>query len=123
MRTLAILALLTAAFISSTVTAAQTSATYPVKPIRLVVAFSPGGTPDMLARMFAPKMSEAWKQPVIVENRPGASGIIGAAIVAKAAPDGYTILAGSPGFSITAALTPNLPYDPIKDFAGVAQLG
>lgn len=96
---------------------------YPTKPIRLVVAFSAGGTPDTLARMIAPRMSENWKQPVIVENRPGAGGALAAAIVAKAAPDGYTLLASSPGFSITAALTPNLPYDSIRDFVGVAQLG
>lgn len=68
-------------------------------------------------------MSENWGQPVVVENRPGAGGTIAASIVAKATPDGYTLLATSPGFAITAALQPNLPYDPLKDFAGVAQLG
>jgi tripartite-type tricarboxylate transporter receptor subunit TctC len=96
---------------------------FPTKPIRLVVAFSAGGTPDTLARMMGPKMSESWNQPVVVENRPGAGGTIAAATVAKAAPDGYTLLATSPGFAITAALQPNLPYDPLKDFAGVAQIG
>ena len=102
---------------------AQAQQAYPVKPIRLVVAFSAGGTPDTLARMIGPKLSESWKQPVVVENRPGAGGTIASAIVAKAAPDGYTLLAHSPGFSITAAITPNLPYDAVKDFACVAQLG
>lgn len=96
---------------------------FPSKPIRLVVAFSAGGTPDTLARMMGPKMSESWNQPVVVENRPGAGGTIAAAVVAKAAPDGYTLLATSPGFAITAALQPNLPYDPLKDVAGVAQIG
>lgn len=97
--------------------------TFPTKPIRLVVAFSAGGTPDTLARLLGPKMSEAWKQPVVVENRPGASGMIAAAIVAQAPPDGYTLLATSPAFAITAALHSNLPYDPLKDFTGVAQIG
>jgi tripartite-type tricarboxylate transporter receptor subunit TctC len=102
---------------------AQNTQSFPHKPIRLVVAFGPGGTPDTLARLMGPKMSETWKQPVIVENRPGAGGVIAAAIVAKAAPDGYTLLATSPGFAVTAAIQPDLPYDPLKDFAGVAQIG
>jgi tripartite-type tricarboxylate transporter receptor subunit TctC len=97
--------------------------TFPMKPVRLVVAFPPGGTPDTLARLIGPKLSEAWKQPVVIENRGGAGGTIAAMIVAKAAPDGYTLLQTSPAFAITAALQPNLPYDPIKDFAGVTQIG
>lgn len=96
---------------------------YPAKPIRLVVAFSAGGTPDMLARMLGQKMGETWGQPVVIENRPGAGGTIAANIVAKAAPDGYTLLATSPGFAVSAALQPNLPYDPLKDFSGVANIG
>lgn len=111
------------ALIAAMASHAQTKQTFPAKPIRLVVAFSAGGTPDTLARMFGPKMSETWKQPIVVENRPGAGGTIAAAIVAKAAPDGYTILATSPGFAVTAALQPNLPYAPLKDFAGIAQIG
>ena len=102
---------------------AQVKQAFPQKPIRLVVAFSPGGTPDTLARMIGPKMSDTWKQPVVIENRPGAGGAIAAAIVAKAAPDGYTLLQTSPAFAITAALSPNLPYDPVRDFAGVVQIG
>ena len=96
---------------------------YPAKSIRLVVAFSAGGTPDMLARMLGQKMGETWGQPVVIENRPGAGGTIAANIVAKAAPDGYTLLATSPGFTVSAALQPNLPYDPLKDFSGVANIG
>jgi tripartite-type tricarboxylate transporter receptor subunit TctC len=96
---------------------------FPTRPVRLVVAFSPGGTPDTLARMIGPRLSDAWKQPVVIENRSGAGGTIAAMIVAKAAPDGYTLLQTSPAFAITAALQPNLPYDPIKDFAGVTQIG
>jgi tripartite-type tricarboxylate transporter receptor subunit TctC len=87
------------------------------------VAFSAGGTPDTLARMVGPKMSESFGQPVIIDNRPGAGGTIAAALVAKAPPDGYTLLATSPGFAVTAALQPSLPYDPLKDLTGVAPLG
>ncbi|MEQ1775347.1 MAG: tripartite tricarboxylate transporter substrate-binding protein [Burkholderiales bacterium] len=96
---------------------------YPSKPIRLVVAFTAGGTPDTLARLIGPRLGETFGQPVIIENRPGAGGALAANIVAKAAPDGYTLLATSPGFAVVAALQPNLPYDPIKDFAGVANIG
>lgn len=114
---------LVAALLVAAPAVAQKEAPFPVKSIRLVVAFSAGGTPDTLARLIGPKMSETWKQSVVIENRPGAGGTIAAAIVSKAAPDGYTILATSPGFAVTAALQPSLPYDPIKDFAGVAQIG
>src|SRR3954465_3450400 len=109
--------------IASSPAIAQKQQPYPVKPIRLVVAFTPGGTPDTLARLIAPKIAENWKQPVVIENRPGAGGTIASSIVAKAPPDGYTLLAHSNGFAITAALTPNLSYDPLKDFAGVASIG
>ena len=102
---------------------AQKQQPYPVKPIRLVIAFSPGGTPDTLARLIGPKISESWKQPVVIENRPGAGGTIASTIVAKAPPDGYTILAHSNGFAITAALSSSLSYDPLKDFAGVTAIG
>jgi tripartite-type tricarboxylate transporter receptor subunit TctC len=103
--------------------ASQSGQAYPSKPIRIVVAFSAGGTPDTLARMLGPKMSEAWKQPVVIDNRPGAGGTIAAALVARAPADGYTLLATSPGFAVTAALQPSLPYDPLKDLMGVAPLG
>ena len=96
---------------------------FPTKPIRFVVPFSPGGGTDTLARIIAQKMADSWGQSVVIENRTGAGGTIGAAIVAKATPDGHTLLVSSPGFVISAALQPNLPYDPIKDFAGVSQLG
>src|SRR5689334_10968759 len=88
---------------------------YPTRPIRLVVAFSAGGTPDTLARLIGPKLSESLGQPVVIENRPGAGGTLSANIVAKAAPDGYTLLATSNAFAISAALQPSLPYDPLKD--------
>lgn len=102
---------------------AQAQQKFPTKTIRFVVPFSPGGGTDTLARIIAQKMSENWGQSVVIENRTGAGGTIGAAIVAKATPDGHTLLVSSPGFVVSAALHPNLAYDPLKDFAGVTQLG
>jgi len=96
---------------------------YPTKPIRIVVPFSPGGTSDVLARLIGQKMSEGLGQPVVIETRTGAGGTIGAALVAKATPDGHTLLISSAAFTISAALNPNLPYDAIKDFAGITRLG
>ncbi len=96
---------------------------FPAKPIRLVVAFTAGGTPDTLARLLGPRVSEALGQPVVIENRPGAGGTLAANIVAKAAPDGYTLLATSGAIAITAALQPSLPYNTLKDFAGVVSIG
>jgi tripartite-type tricarboxylate transporter receptor subunit TctC len=103
--------------------AQPTQAAFPSKPIRLIVPFSAGGTPDTLARMIGPRMSERWGQPVVVDNRSGAGGTLGAGAVAKATADGYTLLLTSPSFVFSAALQPILPYDPIKDFAGVAGIG
>ena len=96
---------------------------FPSKPIRLVTAFTPGGTTDILARMVGPGMSETFGQPIVIENRPGAGGVIAATIVAKAPPDGYTLLATSAALPISAVLSSNANYDPLKDFAGVAELG
>ena len=94
--------------------------TYPAKPIRFYTPYPPGGTTDILARLFGAKMYEAWNQPVIVEAKPGAGGNIGADFVAKSAPDGYTILMGASGpLAINASLFSKLPYDPLKDFAPV----
>jgi len=93
-------------------------ATYPTKPVRLVVPFPAGGTTDILARAAAQRMSEAWGQQVIVDNRPGAGGNIGAELVAKAPPDGYTLLMGTVGtHAINASLYSKLPYDHVKDFS------
>jgi len=118
LRRMAVLAVLAAASAH-----AQTPAGYPERPLRIVVPSSAGGTQDTLARLIAPKLSEAFRQPVVVENRGGAGGMMGASVVAKAAPDGYTLLLASPGFAVGAALHRNLPYDPHKDFIGVAQIG
>ena len=96
---------------------------FPSKPVRVVAPFSPGGNTDVLARILTQRMSEVWSQPVVVENRTGAGGTIGTGIVAKATPDGHTLLLSSAAFVISAALHPNLPYDSLKDFAGVTRLG
>jgi tripartite-type tricarboxylate transporter receptor subunit TctC len=94
---------------------------YPSKPIRLIVPFPPGGSIDPVARMLGPKLAESWGQQVIAENRPGANGAIGTEILAKAPPDGYTlILLGGGTHVINALLARNLPYDSVKDFAPVA---
>jgi len=92
----------------------------PGKPIRIIVPFAPGGTSDVLARLFAPKMQESFGQPVIVENKPGASGNIGADFVAKSPPDGLTIALMDVGnFVISPSVLPNVPFDVVKDFAPV----
>jgi len=99
------------------------AAVYPVKPIRLVVPFAPGGATDVVARLVGQKLSERLKQPVVVENRPGAGGNIGAEQVAKAAPDGYTLFIGTIATNaINQSLYRNLPFDPAKDFVPVAPL-
>ena len=94
---------------------------YPSKPIRMVVGFPPGGGTDVVARILQPRLSELLGQPVVIENRPGATGTMAAGQVAKAAPDGYTIMMGHVSVNaIAPALFSNLPYDVIKDFAPVA---
>lgn len=94
--------------------------TYPSKPIRMVVGFPAGGTTNIMARTIGAKMAEQFGQPVIIDNRPGASGIIGADIVAKAQPDGYTLLMSSSTHGTNLSLYSKLPYDTIKDFSPVA---
>lgn len=93
--------------------------TYPSKAVRMIVPFPPGGGTDYTARLLGQKLGEMWRQPVVIENRPGASTIIGSEIVAKAAPDGYTLLMGSVNHTINPSLIAKLPYDTIKDFAPV----
>jgi tripartite-type tricarboxylate transporter receptor subunit TctC len=94
---------------------------YPVKPVRLVVPFVPGGSTDLIARIMAQKLDEVLGQQVVVENRAGASGNIGVDYVAKSAPDGYTLIFGHVGtFGFGPSLYKKLPYDPIKDFAPIA---
>ena len=96
---------------------------YPARPIRLVVPWAPGGSTNVLARIVAQKFNEAWGQPVLVENRPGASGNLGSDLVAKAAPDGYTLLVGSMStHAMNGALYAKMPFRPVEDFAPVAIL-
>jgi len=95
-------------------------ADFPSKPIRMIVGFAPGGGTDIMARVVATRMSESLGHAVVVENRPGNSGIVGAVAVAKAPPDGYTLMMGVMSLNtIQPNLVPNLPFDPIKDFAPV----
>ena len=96
---------------------------YPVKPIRFVVGYAPGGAADITARMVAQKLSAALGQQVVVDNRPGAGGIVAAEMVAKAEPDGYTLLHLNQGNAVSAALFKSLPYDTLKDFAPVSAMG
>ena len=91
--------------------------TYPSKPIRLVVPFPAGGSLDVVARAIGQKLSEAWGQPVVIDNRPGAGGNIGADLVAKSPPDGYTILEGALStHAVNVSLYSRMPYDPVRDF-------
>ncbi len=96
---------------------------FPAKPIRIVLGFPPGGATDILARDFAAKLGEELKQQVIIENKPGAGGTIGADLVAKSLPDGYTLTIGtSSNHAIAKSLYKKLPYDPVKDFAAISML-
>src|SRR6266571_6085568 len=96
---------------------------YPSRSILFVVPFTPGTTADSLARLIQTHLSQRWRVPVVVENKPGAAGIIGIDSVAKASPDGYTCLFTSTAFGTLAAINPKLPYDPDKSFAPVMLLG
>ncbi len=95
---------------------------WPSKPVTIVVPYPPGGSNDTFARELGKKLSEAWKIPVIVDNRPGAGGSIGAALVSKASPDGYTLCLLSSSFTTNAAVQPSLPFDPIAGFTPVAMV-
>jgi tripartite-type tricarboxylate transporter receptor subunit TctC len=100
-----------------------TAQTYPSRPIRVVVPYAAGGTSDILARQIGPKLSEAWSQPVIVENKPGANGNVGADFVAKSPADGYTLLLTDVGgLVISASVYPKLPFDPSKDFSPIVMV-
>jgi tripartite-type tricarboxylate transporter receptor subunit TctC len=97
--------------------------TYPSRPIKLIVADSAGGAPDQLARLVAQKLSDTVGQPVVVDNRAGAGGVVGAEVVAKSAPDGYTLLLTTTAiYAILPNLRKNLPYDPVKDFVPISRI-
>ena len=95
---------------------------YPTKPVRMIVPFTAGSATDLLARRIALKMSDNWNQQVVVDNRGGGGGTLVSNIVAKATPDGYTLLAHSIAFAMSAALYSKLPFDPVKDLTGVSQI-
>ena len=98
--------------------------TYPSKPIRVVVGFPPGGGNDIIARLLGAKMQEAWGEPVVIDNKPGANSIIATEFVAKAAPDGYTLLVNATGgMSVNPVLYAKLPYDSLKDFVPISMVG
>ncbi len=104
-------------------TATAQSGTFPTKPIRIIIGFPPGGATDILGRDFAAKLADELKQQVIIENKPGAGGTIGADLTAKAVPDGYTLTIGTTSnHAIAPSLYKKLPYDPVKDFAPITML-
>ncbi len=103
--------------------AGETAGSYPTKPIRLVVPQAPGGSNDIMARYVGGQLAERVGRQVVVDNRPGAEGTIGTEIVARASPDGYTLLMASAAFTMNPAVVRKLPYDPIKDFDWAALLG
>ena len=117
-------ALMTAFLLAAVSVIAPASAqTFPNKPLKIVVGFPPGGGSDLMARIVAEKMSVIFKQPVIVDNKPGAGSTIAATFVSRAAPDGYTILFGqAANVGVAPAIMSTLTYDPLKDFAPITRL-
>src|SRR5512141_2168960 len=96
--------------------------TYPVNPIRFIIPFPPGGNTDILGRLLGQKLTEAWGQNVVIDNRPGGAGMIGSNLAAKSPPDGYTLfLGGITTLALAPYLQKNLQYDPLKDFQPVSQ--
>ena len=103
--------------------AALAADAFPSKPVRIVVPFTPGGSTDILARAIGQKLGDAWGQPVVVENKPGAGGNVGVELVAKSPPDGHTIVMGHVGtFAANPALYKALPYDPVRDFTMISMV-
>ncbi len=101
---------------------AQAQQDYPAKPIRIVVPSSPGGGTDILARQIAQKLTERWGQQVVIDNRPGAGQMIGIELVARAAPDGYTLVMTATPLALNTVLYKKVPYDPVRDFAPITQV-
>jgi tripartite-type tricarboxylate transporter receptor subunit TctC len=114
-----------AVVLSTTLVLADTATgqAWPTRPVRIIVPFTAGSATDILARTFGQKLQEAWGQAVVIENRPGAGGTIGAGVVAHAPADGYLLLVHSAGIAVNPWLYPNLPYDTAKDFVEIAPLG
>jgi len=118
---LPVLTLVLASLVQGVHAQGDAAADFPSKPIRILVGFTPGGGPDVTARYIAQKLGESWKQQVLVENRPGAGGTVAAGTVARAAPDGYTLLSVSSAHAVAPAIYTKLPYDTFKDLAGITQ--
>jgi tripartite-type tricarboxylate transporter receptor subunit TctC len=117
------IAIAAAAFAASVLFATAACAeTFPSKPVRIIIPFAPGGAVDTVGRMVGQKLTDAWKQPVLIENRPGAGGIIAADMVAKAAPDGHTTLLATIALAVTPSTYRKLPYDPNKDLVPLTQI-
>ncbi|MEA3153512.1 MAG: hypothetical protein QOK44_1101, partial [Betaproteobacteria bacterium] len=115
--------LLTAAAASVAQSRAKDGASaYPTRPVRVIVPYSPGGSSDAVARILAAKLVEALGQQFVIDNRPGASGSLGRELVAKAAPDGYTLLVGDSPHTINVHVLRHVPYDPIRDFTPISLL-
>src|SRR6201990_1529382 len=110
------------ALAATSATAAEEASKYPSRPIRIIVGFAAGGGNDVIARIYAQKLSEDLGQPVIVENKPGAGAIVATEYVSKAAPDGYTLLIGASGMAINQSLYAKLPYDSVRDFVAISEL-
>ena len=110
------------AVIWATLAAQVFAQSFPTKPVRVVITFGPGTSTDIVGRVVTQKLSELWGQPVVVENRVGAGGAIGSAVVAKSAPDGYTLLLNSSSHTINPAIYASLPYDTLKDFVNIAPI-
>src|SRR5688572_13266571 len=106
----------------ATLALAQSGDTYPNRPIRFITPAAPGGTTDILARLFSARLTDVFKQQVIVDNRASASGVIAGELTAQSAPDGYTLFLGYHQHTINAALLPKLPYHPVNDFTPITQL-
>src|SRR5229473_1100620 len=109
-------------FVCSLTLMLQSSQDYPTKPVRIIEPFGAGGGPDVISRAVSPKLSALWGQPVTVENHPGAGSTAAPALVAKAPPDGYTLLVNTSAQAYSAALLKHLPFDPLKDFIPIAPL-
>jgi len=115
--------LLSSVLASAGVAQAQSAQPYPNRPLRFVIPFTPGGSNDIFGRIVGQRLSEAMGQPVLIDNRPGAGGLLGAGIVAKAPPDGYNLMIHSTSFTTNVAIQSKVPFDPFRDIAPVTRLG
>lgn len=122
LRSLLLLAGLASAMLTSVASAQIAEVPYPSKPVRIVVPYPPGGPNDIIARVVAQRLSENLRQPFIIENRPGATGMTGTDLVAKSPADGYTLLVSASVHVVYPAIFPKVPFDPIKDFTPITQL-